>query len=220
MDTKKIVLLLLILILTLLVFLYICISGKERGTELSMLVAEEYSSINSREKTIEAVPVTSVVKVPDISQDMIKDEFYELITGTTTPVEKIDKTNWKNYVNKEYGFAVQYPEDFELLVENQKLVDGKVITFSKGSFVFYLGVVENTDNEKGMSSKSTAQYVYINGIKTTVMKQLYADSLADHAIDLKFVKDDIEYYFGEGLGVYPDYRLEIIGMIDSFRFIQ
>ncbi|NTU98782.1 hypothetical protein HGA64_02125 [Candidatus Falkowbacteria bacterium] len=77
-------------------------------------------------------------------------------TNIATTTESINQSDWKIYQNKEFGFEVKYPENWEPNSENQKTARGKILVnftklFGKGRDMNRANFAITVFDSKGMN---------------------------------------------------------------------
>jgi hypothetical protein len=159
-----------------------------------------------------------VIENPVVDATMSKEEFFEIISGTTTPLEKIDTSDWKTYRDDEYGFEIKYSPQFELEVGNGNI---KTFFFSSKRHKGYGMVATNRETafryHVNETSLKEMDIIDINGIAVRVAEKI------PHTANLYIEKNDTMFIFSDYTDTpvfYNDNIMDIVGMINSFRFIE
>ena len=147
------------------------------------------------------------------------------------PASDLPGVRWKTYRNKEYGFEMQYPDDWTYKIENLTykeattsysafLIDFSTQSIESNLYAFKLSFAVQKKNKKDyeknleQKGKSTPkETIYINGTDWVLTNP----DLENVLLGLYTSRQDHIYNFSEGFLTNDDYKT-VIYMIKSFRF--
>jgi hypothetical protein len=157
-----------------------------------------------------------VIENPVVDATMSKEEFFEIISGTTTPLEKIDTSDWKTYRDDEYGFEISYPPDVVLSVEPQKKLDGVFLYFPH---FMSLGVVNNKTIQDRLLERNPIPKTVTITTDIGELVSLYQPS-PTQTISLVLEHQNTLYNFDDAPGLHSEMLPFFLAVIESLRFIE
>ena len=148
-----------------------------------------------------------------------------------SPASEIPGIKWRTYHNEEYGFEMQYPDDWTYKIKNSTykeattsysafLIDFSTQSIESNLYAFKLSFAVQKKNikdyEKNLEQKgkfTPKETIYINGTDWVLTNP----DLENILLGLYTARQDHIYNFSEGFLTNGDYKT-VIYMIKSFRF--